>query len=58
MWDGHIEEYHLHDIIGAQYKNCNDKETYKWLQWETRFPKTEHQYYIDELNVWASNLLD
>ena len=57
LWDGHIEEYHLHDIIGAQYKNHNDLEDYKWSQWETRFPKEEHEYYLDELNSWASDIL-
>ena len=57
FWDGHIEEYHLHDIIGAQYKSYNDVESYKWLQWETRFPKEEHEYFLDELNGWASDIL-
>ena len=36
LWDGHIEEYHLHDVIGAQYKNDKEHENYRWLQWETQ----------------------
>ncbi len=58
LWDGHIEEYHLHDVIGAQYKNDDEQENYRWLQWETRVPKSLHEYYIDELLVWASDIID
>ena len=58
LWDGHIEEYHLHDVIGAQYKHNDQREGYNWLQWETRFPKSSHEYYVDELLQWASNVLE
>ncbi len=58
LWDGHIEEYHLHDVIAAQYKNDNDDEKYRWLQWDTRFSKDEHEYYLDELLAWATDVID
>ena len=58
LWDGHIEEYHLHDVVGAQYKNYKDKESYRYLQWETRIKKSDHEYYLSELLQWASNISD
>ena len=36
----------------------DEQENYRWLQWETRVPKSLHEYYIDELLVWASDIID